>query len=44
MAAANGFLEAAEFNVRRDFGGGKGAALGIHQAWRGKGRQGGSGL
>ena len=41
---ANGGLEAAECYVRRDFGGGKGVVLGILNAWKGQGRQGGSGF
>ena len=40
VAAANGGLEAAECDVRRYFGGGKGAALEIQQVWRGQRRQG----
>ena len=38
----NGRLEAAECDVRRYFGSGKGNTLVICQAWRGRGRQGGS--
>ena len=35
--AANGGSEAADYDVRRYFGGGKGVALVIRQAWRGRG-------
>ena len=42
MVEENSGSEAAECNVRRDFGGGKGAALRIRQAWREQGRRGGS--
>ena len=40
--AENGGLEAAEFKVRRDFCGDKGAATRIWQVWQGIGRRGGS--
>ena len=42
VVAENGSLEAAECDVKRYFGGNKGAALEIRQAWRVKGRQGSS--
>ena len=44
MVVANGGSEVAECDVRRYFGGGKGAALGIWKEWPGRGRQGGSGV
>ena len=43
MAENSGF-KIAEGYVRRDFGGRKGAATRIRQAWRGKGAGGGSGI
>ena len=36
--------EAAECNVRKSFGNGKDVALGIRQAWQGRGMQGGRGF
>ena len=40
--AANGGSETTEVCVRRDFGGGKGAATGIQKAWKGQGTGGGT--
>ena len=39
--AENGVLEAAEFNLRRNLGDGKGATLVIQQVWQERGRKGG---
>ena len=39
LVVANGGPEAAECDVRRDFGGDKGAALGTRQTWKRQGRQ-----
>ena len=44
MVLAKGGSEASGCDFRRYFGGGKGAALGIWQAWKGRGMQGGSGV
>ena len=44
MVAKNSGQEAADFYVKRDFGGGKGAALEIRQVWWGRGIQGSSGV
>ena len=38
MVAENGGSESSECDVRRDFYSSKGVALGIRQAWRGRGR------
>ena len=37
VVVANSSLEAAEFNIKRDFGRGKGAAFGIRKVWQGQG-------
>ena len=37
VGGANSSLEAAEFNIKRDFGRGKGAAFGIRKVWQGQG-------
>ena len=42
MVVANNGSEAAECDVRRDFGGGKVVALEIQKAWRGPWVQGGN--
>ena len=44
VVTSNGGPEAAECNVKIDFGSGKGAVLEIRQAWCGRGRQGSSGV
>ena len=44
VVASNGSSEAAECDVRRYFGRGKGAELGIQKVWKGKRRQGSSGV
>ena len=44
MVAANGGFEEAECNIRRNFGDGKGAALGIQQVQRGWEKQRSSGV
>ena len=44
VVESNGDQEAAELYVKRYFGGGKGAALEIRQAWQGRRRQGSSGV
>ena len=41
MVAGNGSLETAGVYVRKYFGGGKGAATGTQQAWKGLGKGGG---
>ena len=37
VVVANSSSEAAEFNIKRDFGRGKCAALGIRKVWQGQG-------
>ena len=44
VVAENGGPEVAKCDIKSDFGGSKGAALGIRKAYQGQERQGGSGV